>query len=84
VDVDFKKWARSRDLDETVGHAPKRKVPTLRFPKLPKGHKPVELKTDDGATLEDGYGVPLLLSFTKVFEPIPEIEVWHFTICGNR
>ena len=75
VDVDFKSWAQKRDLDETAGHAPKKKTPPLRFPKLPKGFKQVELFGDEGGVLEDNKGVPLVIKLTKVFDCIEGLEV---------
>jgi hypothetical protein len=75
MDVDFKSWALKRDKDETVGHAPKKKVPVLRLPKLPKGFKPIQLFGEDGGVLEDKNGVPLLYIITKIFDRIEELEV---------
>jgi hypothetical protein len=74
VNVDFKSWAQKRDLDETMGHAPKKQLPPLQFPKLPKGFKPIQLFGEDGGVLEDKNGVPLILIITKIFERIEELE----------
>lgn len=73
--MDFKSWAQKRDLDETAGHAPKTKIPPLRFPKLPKGFKPIPLFGEDGGVLEDKNGVPLIFVVTKVFDGVEEMEV---------
>jgi hypothetical protein len=74
VGVDFKKFASHRDLDQTKGHAPEEKIGPLRFRDL-RTFKNTEFEGgrnwkgipgDDGFTLEDGFGVALILHVTKV------------------
>jgi hypothetical protein len=87
VNVDFKKFARHRDLDETKGHAPEKKIGPLRFRDLryfkskqfEDGKNWKGIPGDDGSTLEDVYGVTLFMHLTKVF-PVEEIHVGIFLI----
>jgi len=75
VDVDYEAWARHRDLDQTIGHAPEEKIGTLELPKLPRGHRLKILEDDDGSTIEDSKGVVLVMNITKVFDKHPDIKV---------
>lgn len=56
-----------RDLDETLGHAPLKKIGPLRFPGIPIADEPVPIWSVNGCTVEDRYGVPLIYKTTKVF-----------------
>jgi hypothetical protein len=75
VQVDFKKFASHRDLDETKGHAPEKKIGPLRFRDL-RGFKNRKFEGEknwkgipgeDGCVVEDGYGVLLIMHLTKVY-----------------
>jgi hypothetical protein len=85
VDVDFKKFATQRDLDQTKGHAPEKKIGPLRFRDLRKfknktfegGKNWKAIPGDDGCVVEDGFGVLLIKHITKVYNP-EEIHVSGF------
>jgi hypothetical protein len=75
VTVDFETFAKHRDLDQTIGHAPEKKIGPLRFKDL-RGFKGAtfeadrnwkEIPGDDGCVVEDANGVPLIIHITKVF-----------------
>jgi hypothetical protein len=40
VKVDFASWAKHRDLDETIGHSPNKKIGPLPLPKISIDDKP--------------------------------------------
>ena len=67
VKVDFASWAKHRDLDETVGHAPNKKIGPLPLPKIPIDDNPVPIVSVNGCVVEDTNGVPLIYKITKVF-----------------
>jgi hypothetical protein len=79
VDVDFEKWARHRDLDQTVGHAPSKKIGTLKIPKRQgskRGPKQVKiLEDEEGLVIEDSKGVVLVMKITKLFDQHPDVQV---------
>jgi hypothetical protein len=80
VDVDYAKWARRRDLDQTIGHAPSQKVGTLKLPKKlrqkVRGQKQVKiLEDEDGSVIEDSKGVVLVMKITKLFDQHPDVQV---------
>jgi hypothetical protein len=88
VDIDFKKFASHRDLDQTKGHAPEKKIGTLKFKDLRKFKNKTFTKDkkkwkripgDDGAIVEDRFGVILIKHITKVFNP-EEIHVGAFIL----
>jgi hypothetical protein len=60
--------AKHRDLDETVGHAPNKKIGPLRFPPIPIEDDPVPILSVNGCVVEDRNGVPLVYKVTKVFD----------------
>ena len=73
MNVDFKKFASHRDLDQTKGHAPVEKIGPLRFRDLRTfknkvfegGRNWKGIPGDDGSSLEDGFGVALMMHITK-------------------
>ena len=69
MNVNFKKWAKHRDLDQTVGHAPHKKIGVLRLPKIPNKDHPIELKAANGLVVEDAHGIPLIYHLMGVFKP---------------
>lgn len=75
VDADYEAWARHRDLDQTIGHAPEEKIGMWKLPKLPRGHQLKILEDDDGSTIEDSKGVVLVMNITKLFDKHPDIKV---------
>jgi hypothetical protein len=92
VNVDFKKFATQRDLDETKGHAPEKKIGPLQFrdlrsfknKKFEGGENWKQIPGDDGSALEDAFGVTLFMHLTKVFT-VEEIHVGdslHHFLCA--
>jgi hypothetical protein len=91
VDIDFKEFATHRDLDQTKGHAPEKKIGPLRFKGLRRfknktfadGKNWKRIPGEDGATVEDGFGVLLIKHITQVFNP-EEIHMCAFILSFSQ